>query len=163
MDVRRLAPDEWASYRAIRLRALADAPDAFGATYAAESVLTEDDWRTRLEAADWATFVIDGGFSPTAMAVGGPAHDVPAAAALYGMWVAPDVRGRGLGAALIDAVHAWAVDNGYSVLVLGVTTTNAPAIALYERVAFVATGDRYPLRDDSDLQIQIMARPLRPA
>src|SRR5664279_5470949 len=162
MDVRRLAAEEWATYRAIRLRALADAPDAFGATYAAESALTEADWRTRLGAADWATFVIDGDDGPAAMAVGGPAHDVPATAALYGMWVAPEVRGRGLGTALMSAVQAWAVDTGYATLGLGVTTTNAPAIALYERLGFVATGDRYPLRDDSDLEIQIMAMPLRP-
>ena len=72
----------------------------------------------------------------------------------------PSVRRNGLGLALIDAVKAWAIEQGYTVLGLGVTTTNEPAIALYRRLSFADTGDRYPLRDDTSLTIQIMAMAL---
>ena len=81
-------------------------------------------------------------------------------AALYSMWVAPTMRGQGLGEALIEAVKAWAVQAGYPALGLGVTTTNAPAIALYERAGFRDNGDRYPLREGTGLTIQIMVMPL---
>ena len=169
MQVRRLGSDEWERFRSVRLRALADAPDAFGATFDEETDLTEADWRRRLESADRAVFVVDDGAGAdgpgatgevVALATGGPAPDYPGVAALYGMWVAPGARGQGLGIALIDAVKAWALAAGFPVLGLGVTTTNAPAIALYERAGFRDRGERYPLRDGSDATIQIMAMPL---
>lgn len=43
---------------------------------------------------------------------------------------------------------------------LGVTTGNAPAIALYERLGFTDNGERHPLRDDQYLTIQIMVTAL---
>lgn len=42
--VRRLLPDEWRAYRAIRLRALADAPEAYGSTLARGEGLPDETW-----------------------------------------------------------------------------------------------------------------------
>jgi GNAT superfamily N-acetyltransferase len=94
------------------------------------------------------------------MASGGRAPVAEEAAGLYSMWVEPAARGTGVAAAIVGAVAAWAAERGYAVLGLGVTTGNARAIALYERLGFRDTGDRFPLRPGSDLVIQIMARPL---
>jgi ribosomal protein S18 acetylase RimI-like enzyme len=160
MEVRRLRPDEWRAFRDIRLRALADAPDAFGATVDEASARTDAEWQTRAYPSDGAIFVVDGPDGFIAMASGGPAPSVPDTAALYGMWVDPSARRLGLGSALIEAVKGWAIEAGYPRLGLGVTTTNAPAIALYERLGFVDIGDRYPLREGTDLVIQIMGMPL---
>ncbi len=44
------------------------------------------------------------------------------------MWVAPEARGSGVGAALMDAVESWAREAGYENIGLGVTTVNAPAV-----------------------------------
>jgi ribosomal protein S18 acetylase RimI-like enzyme len=160
MQVRRLEPAEWETFRAIRLRALADAPDAFGSTLAEEAALADDEWRARAVKPDRVTFVVDGPDGPIAMAMGGPAPDISGAAGLYGMWVDPTARRGGLGAALVDAVKAWAIERGYALLGLGVTTTNEPAIALYRRLGFADTGDRHPLREGTDLTIQIMGMAL---
>ena len=163
MQVRRLGSDEWERFRSVRLRALADAPDAFGATFEEEMALTEADWRRRLESPDRAVFVVESARNPDdlmGLAMGGPAPDFPKLGALYGMWVAPEARGQGHGEALVDAVKEWAIEAGYPALGLGVTTTNAPAIALYERIGFRDSGDRYPLREGTGLTIQIMAMPL---
>jgi len=50
--------------------------------------------------------------------------------------VARDVRGQGIGSALLDAVERWAVENRYRRLSLDVVDTNAGAIRLYERFGF---------------------------
>ena len=46
-----LAPDEWPAYRALRLRALTEEPQAFGESYANAAALPEARWRRRLEEA----------------------------------------------------------------------------------------------------------------
>ncbi len=160
MAVRRLGPAEWAAFRAIRLRALQDAPDAFGASYADELALSDADWRARADRADRAVFVADGPGGLVGLAIGGPAPNIADTAALYSMWVDPAARRQGLASALIAAVRAWAAAAGYPRLGLGVTTSNAPAIALYERLGFVDSGERHPLRDGEDLMIQIMVAPI---
>jgi ribosomal protein S18 acetylase RimI-like enzyme len=160
VEIRRLRPDEWRALRDIRLRALADAPDAFGATLDEDSTTTDAEWQSRAGQSDRAIFVVDGPDGLVAMASGGRAPNVADTAALYGMWVDPSARRQGLGSALVEAVKAWAIAEGYPRFGLGVTTTNAAAIALYEHLGFVDVGDRYPLREGTDLVIQIMAMPL---
>lgn len=163
MDVRRLQPAEWLAYRGIRLRALADAPEAFGATHADELALSDADWQERASRPDRAVFVVDGPDGLVGLAQGGPAPGIEHVAALYSMWVAPEARRLGLASALVEAVKAWAVEAGYPALGLGVTTTNGPAIALYEQLGFTANGDHYPLREGTGLTIQIMVLPLSAA
>ena len=45
--IRRIRAEEGPSLRALRLRALADAPMAFGSTLAREEAFTEDEFRAR--------------------------------------------------------------------------------------------------------------------
>jgi hypothetical protein len=46
--LRRLSPDDWLLWREVRLRALEDSPDAFGATLSEWGAAGEDRWRSRL-------------------------------------------------------------------------------------------------------------------
>jgi len=94
------------------------------------------------------------------MANGGPAPGDIAAAGVYGMWVAPEARGHGLGRRLLDAVEGWAREAGYDRIELGVTTTNGAATRLYAGSGYTDTGERHPLRDDTDLEIAIMVKQL---
>ena len=54
----------------------------------------------------------------------------------------------------------WARSVGYAFIGLGVTTGNAPAARLYEKQGFADIGDRYPLREGTELTIRIMGKPL---
>ena len=156
-----MRPEEWEALRDLRLRALESDPDAFGDTR--ERALADDDatWRRRADRPDGAAFVAvtdDGRF--VGMANGGPAPGRSDAAGVYGMWVAPEARGQGLGAALLEAVEGWARSAGYDLIGLGVTTTNEAAIRLYASRGYVDLGERHPLRDGTDLVIELMGRPL---
>jgi len=51
ISVRRVRAGEWRALRALRLRALAEAPNAFGSTLARESAFPDDTWRERAAAA----------------------------------------------------------------------------------------------------------------
>ena len=47
-QIRAFFPHEWRTYKDLRLRALADSPDAFGSTLAAEQDRTDAEWSSRL-------------------------------------------------------------------------------------------------------------------
>ncbi|HEU4371661.1 MAG TPA: GNAT family N-acetyltransferase, partial [Methylomirabilota bacterium] len=91
-------------------------------------------------------FVAEESAEPVGMAFGTVDRERAGAAHLGGMWTEPARRGRGIGQALAEAVFAWAHERGFDHLVLWVTEGNTPAIALYERLGFAATGrhDRLP-------------------
>jgi hypothetical protein len=48
LAIRTLAAHEWPKHHEARLRSLADSPDAFGSTLAAEQQRSADDWAARL-------------------------------------------------------------------------------------------------------------------
>ena len=159
MEIRKPRPDEWEKLRDIRLRALETDPDAYGQTLAKAATHDEDHWRARTEPPDGASFVaVDENGQFVGMASGAPAPQRPASAGLFGMWVAPEARRKGIARKLIDAVEEWARSAGFATIGLGVTTTNDAAIELYEDVGYSDTGERFPLREDTELVVQVMGK-----
>jgi GNAT superfamily N-acetyltransferase len=77
------------------------------------------------------------------------------------MWVAPEARAAGAGAALVEAVAGWAGANGARTLRTAVTVGNDGAARLYERTGFRATGEREPL-GHSDAEVAVLERALTP-
>lgn len=149
--VRRLQPGEWQAYRAIRLRALADAPDAYGSTLAREEGLPDDTWATRvaksaLSGIDCALVAEQGGLLGGLLWAKVDADDA-GRVNLFQVWVAPEWRGRGVAAALVDEALAWARLHGTRVVHLGVNSENAGAIRLYERAGFQSIGEPYLMRE----------------
>ncbi len=72
--------------------------------------------------------------------VSGTSTEVVGTIELISMWVAPFARGRGVGAALIDAVIGWSREQQARKLVLSVVDENEHAIKLYRRHRFVDGG-----------------------
>jgi ribosomal protein S18 acetylase RimI-like enzyme len=158
--VRRLAAQEADLLRDVRLRALRDAPMAFGSTLARETGYEPEKWeRWAAEAASGerqAVFIAE----PAAgMASGVIDDEDPALAHLYAMWVAPDARGTGAGKALLEAVVAWAAQRGAERLTTSVTDGNAVAAGLYTAAGFADTGRREPL-GHSDAVVAVLERRL---
>ena len=165
IHVRPIAADEAAVLREVRLRALADAPLAFGSTHAREVAYPPQQWDAWARDAAAATrevvyFVInepDG--APVGLASGVIDADQPRVAHLFSMWVSAEARGSGAGAALVDAIAAWARQRGAATLRTAVTLGNAPAARLYERAGFRDTGVREPL-GHSDAEVAVLERGL---
>jgi GNAT superfamily N-acetyltransferase len=164
--IRRVGADEWASLRDVRLSALADSPDAFGATLVEERRFDEARWRGWATGDGWpgavATFVADDAGSFVGMATGHHPDADPAIAWLFAMWVRPDLRGRGIGRALVDGVVSWANRRPpIGRVVLRVTETNAGADRFYASCGFVPTDEApEPLRAGADLRTHRMVRAL---
>ncbi len=160
--VRRLEPDEWPRLRDVRLRALADAPYAFGSTHAGEVGQDDEWWAARAKGAAWFVSTTRDGSGTDGLIAGIPTED-PAGRAVVSMWVAPGRRGSGVAGALLDALERWARAGGATSLVLGVVEDNARARRFYEGRGFTPTGGREPLRSNPTADIVEMRLALRPA
>lgn len=108
IEIRNLSADDWAVWREVRLRSLTDAPDAFGSKIADWQGVNdrEDRWRTRFDNVAFNAVAVTSDGKHVVGTVGGM-HRSPATMELISMWVAPEVRGTGVGEALIDALIEW--------------------------------------------------------
>jgi ribosomal protein S18 acetylase RimI-like enzyme len=162
IDLRRLTPDDWATWRELRLAALAEAPYAFGSRLADWQGVNdrEDRWRDRLSMAGSHNVVamIDG--CAVGMVSGVPATPFDGVAELISMWVAPTARGRGLGDALVSEVERWARSFGARALRLDVSDGNAFASELYQRHGFSYTGEQGDVMPDGVRHEKVMEKQL---
>jgi len=145
--------EDWSTWRDLRLRSLADSPQAFGSTLEREQAFTEADWRGRVtgwrdpadDVAGPAVLVRAG---DEAVGMGGGFRDEPGMLHVVAMWTVPAWRGRGAGRLALDTLRAWADERGLR-LHLDVEQSNTGARRLYERYGFEATGDSKELRPGS--------------
>lgn len=151
--VREAGPDDWATWRGLRLRALRDSPSAFGSTYERERAFDEAAWRERMRARDGVSVL--GWLDGTAVGLGGGFQDLPGFLHVVAMWTDPAHRGRGVGAAALAALESWASAHDLR-LHLDVNVANPRARVLYERCGYVATGETRPLREGSSERVERM-------
>lgn len=146
LTVRQVGPQQWRTYRDVRLAALLDSPRAFWTTYASAAALSARQWRDRL---GWPTWIAYADTSPDPQRPCAPvglvalwrAPETPEGeVVLVQMWVATWARGRGAADALIETAVAAARDDGWSRVVLEVASENERAAAAYRRQGFVPTG-----------------------
>jgi GNAT superfamily N-acetyltransferase len=138
VTIERLTSGDGARLRAIRLRALEDAPDAFASTFDDAASRSPEDWDRQLQ--QLPTFVARTADSDVGLVRAAPHTAFQDAAYVISMWVAPEVRRQGIGAALLDAIVEWARTQGLRRLFLDVGEANAPALALYTHKGFAPTG-----------------------
>jgi RimJ/RimL family protein N-acetyltransferase len=106
--VRRFEPSEWTAFREVRLRALLADPTVFSSSHASESARTDAQWQERLADPDCGVFgvFVDGALvGMTGIYV---TREDPTVAGLWGSWLAPEHRRRGLSVPMYEARIAWA-------------------------------------------------------
>ncbi|MEU8156629.1 GNAT family N-acetyltransferase [Micromonospora sp. NPDC048986] len=158
IEIMVLTPDDWPTWRELRLAALTEAPGAFGSRLAdwQGDGDREQRWRDRLSipSSHNLVAVLDG--HPVGMSSGVPTPD-PLMMDLISMWVHPDARGTGVADRLVNEVAQWAHERGATRLRLNVRLDNARAKALYRRAGFRMTDEPGNLTPDGE---QVMLRPL---
>ena len=143
MNVRRIHADESLRLRAIRLNALADAPNAFGSTLQEEQARSSEHWtRDAQEAAGsdtMAIFVAEEQERWYGLVRGFVHEEYSEIVRIASMWVDPSRRRSGVGSSLVEAVIDWARGRGARHVQLWVTETNHTARSLYTRKRFTDT------------------------
>lgn len=158
-ELRVLTPDEWESWRAIRLEALATAPYAFSSVHADWVDAPEERWRGRLAVPGSHNVVAFVDAAPVGMATGVPDRD---AVELISMYVAPDARGTGVAGALVQGIEDWARTRRAERLCLDVREGNGAARRLYERHGLVVVGEAERESPDDPLELR-MCKQLEPS
>jgi RimJ/RimL family protein N-acetyltransferase len=160
--IRRIRADDWRDYRDARLRALADTPDAFRTLLSEAAEQPDSYWQARAASgADDPANATFGAIAEDGRWIGmatGFIDQESATADVFGMWIDPAARRRGLGKELLGAVDRWAGSRGIRRLRLSVTETNTAARTLYAAAGFVETGRTEELREGSTLRVFEMIR-----
>jgi RimJ/RimL family protein N-acetyltransferase len=140
--IRVLAEDDLDAYIALRQRALRECPLAFSSS-------AENDFASSREsllpsiarAPQWMLFGAFDGTLVGSVGLFGARHAKAAhRMQLWGMYVAPEHRGRGFGLQLLDAAIAHARGLGAAWIDLSVTSAADAARRLYERAGFLEWG-----------------------
>jgi ribosomal protein S18 acetylase RimI-like enzyme len=158
--IRPFTSEEGWLYRELRLRALADSPDAFGRTLAEEEDRAEAEWSQRL--VEWTSsqsrlalvaFADNRSIGLAFVRLETESMDV---AQIYSMWVDPVVRRRGVGHKLLATTIDWSRQHHARKVILQVTETNEAAVGLYEHAGFRGTDKVESLRAGSPLLARTM-------
>jgi ribosomal protein S18 acetylase RimI-like enzyme len=158
--LRRLEPTEVEPLRELRLRALRQNPEAFAETYEEARDRPLQDWASW--AADESRVIVVAIDGERWVGMVACRRLEPDSSWLTALWVDPAVRGKGLGARLIDAAAEWATEQGAAAVELSVTTNNQAAATLYTRAGFAETGRRRPLPGDPS-RTELFLRRVSPA
>ena len=134
--------------RDLRLRSIADAPDAFGQTLSEARARPETEWRRSARQSsrgDNRIWLIAETADDTVGLVQGRKRR-PSTLLLFSMWVDPSVRRQNVGRSLVESLEAWAVRWDARETILWVYGGNASAIRFYRDLGFT------PLREGGDAE-----------
>jgi GNAT superfamily N-acetyltransferase len=157
MHIRRLASHEIELHRDIRLRALSEASDFLGETFAGAAAQPDYYWenltRSFSEPSGDVMFLAVEGKHILGSAYGLLNMGLNETGRVRGMWVEPMWRGQGVGRALLQEILNWARGIGLNYLELWAPSHSVAANALYVQAGFRKTGNIARLPTNASLQI----------
>ena len=147
--IRELGPDDAEAYKALRLKALSEHPEAFGQSFEEAQQQTIEE--IRREIMGWQNV---GGFALAAFREGGLISGMVAVGRskfekmrhrghVWGVYFDPSTRGKGIATKLFDDIISRASNSpGLVQLDIEVVTENRVAFDLYRKMGFVVTGEQ---------------------
>lgn len=149
VDVRPLGEEDWQEFRAIRLEALSESPEAFAAKLTEEEGYPEEFWKLRLQRS--TRLVAETGSDKVGVvSIGEGKGEDGSVAEIFGLWVRPDARGTGVATKLVEAGADRAREDGRTHVAYWVGTDNGRAVAFASGMGFRPTDFRRPMRVVSD-------------
>ena len=163
MEIREFRAEDGLLMKDVRLRALADAPFAFGGaeTLAEEAALPNSHWHQLAaevggQVAAWrdrcVSYVILDGGEACGTASSYLCPRVPQRAYFSAAWIDPRYRRRGLGRQLMEQAIEWAREHGADHLRLWVDDANPEAAKFYLALGFKPAGEHRPVNPGSPLR-----------
>jgi len=146
IQIRQAASEDAPHLRDLRLEALAGHPQAFSSDYESASKEAPTIWGERLERyvkSDDETLQVAVAGNDLVGSTGifrDPRPKIRHAATIWGVYVKPAWRGRGIGDRLVNACLDWAREHEIIFVRLAVITTNISAIQCYQRCGFSVYG-----------------------
>ncbi|WP_400193063.1 GNAT family N-acetyltransferase [Hymenobacter sp. B81] len=143
IDYRELQPADAGAYRVLRLQALAASPESFGSTLEEETVFV--DQRFAQQFSRPGRFIVGAFAGPRLIGMMGFVRETRRKTqhrgSIWGAFVAPEYRGRGVGRALFQLLlHRLDALDGLEQVELMVSEQSPAARRLYERAGFVEFG-----------------------
>jgi RimJ/RimL family protein N-acetyltransferase len=131
--------------RQIRLAALKDAPYAFGAQYEVDKEKPISFWQQSIADTNWF-FVATNGEDIGLIGVEVAGVDRGSDCWIFGWWIAPNYRGRGVTALMLGKIDEFCLDKNWQKQGLGVWPENERAIAAYRKLGFTSGSGPIPSR-----------------
>lgn len=138
VSVRRIAPEDGLTLRDLRLRSIADAPDAFGQPLDEARGRPEQEWHRSARQSShgdnrtWLMAETDG----RAVGLVQGRKRRPSTLLLFSMWVDPAVRRLGVGRMLIESLERWGHGWDATETILWVYSGNDLGIRFYRDLGF---------------------------
>ncbi len=144
MEIRRLEPDDAEQYRALRLEALKNNPEAFLTTYdeavARKNAVKETAERLKAGENDTYGAFIEGKLAGMVTLSSETSGKMKHKGYIFAMYVSPIARRKGAGKALLSKAISRAKERGLEQLNLAVVQENKAAKGLYESAGFETYG-----------------------
>lgn len=158
IDVRSLGEEDWQDFRSVRLAALRESPDAFVSSLDEENAYAEDFWRLRMRRSQ--RLLAEEDERPVGVvSVRSQGTGESQICELFGLWVVPEKRGKGVAWQLVEAAARHARENDCHALAYWVGTDNGRAVAFASSFGFRPTDDRRPMRaggNDGDEELMML-------
>lgn len=141
IQIVRITPELWETYRDIRLRGLREDPQAFARTYAEEAAFPPEKWLERASS-PYGFLAVANGVPLGIMGTYIPDESGERVAYIVGVFVAREARGKGTGSKLLAAVlEELKKDPTIRSVKLTVNRGQTPAVRLYEKFGFRVVGE----------------------
>ncbi|QGQ98046.1 GNAT family N-acetyltransferase [Paenibacillus psychroresistens] len=145
MNIRILQESDAESYQKLRLDSLIVNSEAFGSTYERESKFSIETFAERLKPTKdkfvLGAFTLNGSLVGIVTYVRESGLKTAHKGNIFGMYVSPEMRGKGLGKTLLLELIKWARDHdGLEQINLMVVSNNNSAKKLYKSVGFEVYG-----------------------
>jgi GNAT superfamily N-acetyltransferase len=158
IEVSLLIPDEWERLKQIRIRALRENPEAFGANLNEVMGQSKAEWLKLYEKEDYL-IASTGGIDVGMLYIEVLKGDHGATCWIGGCWTDPNFRGIGVMRSLFNYIDDHASEKGWQRQGLGVWADNLLAINSYKYLGFTFAGEKM-LGDTSGKYFQHMVRDL---